>query len=102
MGNKVVHSVDVPAGSTPNTGDRVTIGSLQDVANLAGGAAGASVTTAVSMPGLPASYSVSIAPNQDAVAYVTNKTSTGFDIVLNPRLATNTLAAGTFDVTVNG
>lgn len=102
MGNKVVHSVETPAGSTPNQQDRVVIGTLAGVANLIGSGAGASVTTAVSMPGLPASYSVSITPDQDAVAYVTNKTQSGFDVVLNPRLATNTLAAGTFDVTITG
>jgi len=100
MGNKVVHSVDIPAGSTPVTTDRVTVGSKMGVANLAGGSAGASVTTAVVMAGLPASYSVAITPDQDAVAYVTTKTQNGFNVVLNPRLAANTLAAGAFDVTV--
>ena len=100
MGNKVVHSVDIPAGSTPVTTDRVTVGSQMDVPNLAGGSAGAAVTTAVVMAGLPAKYAVSITPDQDAVFYVTAKTQDGFNVVLNPRLAANTLAAGTFDVTV--
>jgi hypothetical protein len=31
---------------------------------------------------------------------VTSKTLTGFSVVLNPRLAANTLAAGTFDVLI--
>ena len=36
-------------------------------------------------------------PGQDATWYVTNKTSDSFDVVLNPRLAANVLAAGAFD-----
>lgn len=102
MGNKVVHHIETPAGSAPNTNDRVVIGTLADVANGAGGGAGLSVTVSVAMAGLPAKYSVSVTPNQDAVAFVTNKASTGFDVTLNPRLAANTLSAGTFDVTVTG
>ena len=59
---------------------------------------GASVTTAITGLTLPANsnYGVIVTPNQDAVAYVTSKTTTGFSVVLNPRLAANTLAAGTF------
>lgn len=101
MGNKVVHSVETPAGSQPEQQDRVILGMLHDVANGAGGGAGQAVVVNVAMAGLPPNYSVQVTPNQDAVAYVTAKTSAGFTVTLNPRLATNTLAAGTFDVTVS-
>ncbi len=94
------HTIEVPDGASPASTDRTLIGSVPNVANIAGGAAGASVTTAVAMENLPANYSVLITPDQDAVAYVTNKTSSGFNVVLNPRLAANTLGAGTFDVLV--
>lgn len=75
---------------------------LPNIPNVIGGGAGAAVTTAVAFPGLPANgnYVVNVTPNQDAVAYVNAKTTTGFNVVLNPRLAANTLAAGTFDAEI--
>lgn len=99
--NKVVHSVETPAGSTPEQQDRVILGMQYNVANGAGAGAGLSVSVNVVMDGLPPNYAVAVSPNQDAVAYVTNKTSGGFTVTLNPRLAANTLAAGTFDFIVS-
>ncbi len=99
-----VHTIELPTGSTPSRKDRLIVGVQSAVANVAGGGAGLAVVTPVSFPNgnLPASYAVLITPNQDAVAFVTGKTATGFNVTLNPRLATNTLAAGTFDVLVVG
>lgn len=94
------HTTEVPDGSTPARQDRVIIGMLPGVANVAAGSAGTAVTTAVSMSGLPSSYSVVVNPGQDATWYVSGKTASGFNVVLTPRLAANTLAAGTFDVVV--
>jgi len=77
------------------------IGYQFNVANAAGSGAGAAVTTAITWTGeMPPNYMVLVAPNQDATAYVSSKTSTGFNVVLTPRLAANTLAAGHFDVLV--
>lgn len=71
------------------------------VANVIGGSAGAAVTTAVAfVEPVKTPYQVFATPNQDAVAHVTNKTAMGFDLVLRPRLATDTLAVGTVDVLV--
>jgi hypothetical protein len=97
-----LHTVDVKLGSTGLAmQDRLMVGMLTGVANVAGSGAGASVVTAVAFSGkLPATYNVQVNPNQDAVAYVSGKTTSGFNVTLNPRLATNTLAAGTFDVMV--
>jgi hypothetical protein len=96
-----VHTVESPIGSNRNAWqDRKVIGQLIGVANLAGSGAGASVTTAISGMQLPASYAVLVVPSQDAVCYVTSKTKTGFSVVMNPRLAANQLAAGTFDVLI--
>lgn len=95
-----VHTTEQIDGGDFNRQDRVIMGMLADVANAAGGGAGTSVTTPVAMTGLPASYAVHVTPSQDATFYVTNKTTAGFDVVLTPRLAANTLAAGTFDVVV--
>jgi hypothetical protein len=96
-----VHTVESPVGSNRNAvGDRKIIGQLIGVANQAGSGAGASVTTAISGLRLPANYGVWITPNQDADCYVTSKTAAGFNVVMNPRLAANTLAAGTFDVLI--
>ena len=73
-----------------------------NIANVIGGGAGLSVVTAVvfKSPMPSAVYSVNVTPNQDAVAFVTAKTTTGFNVTLFPRLAANTLAVGTFDVIV--
>lgn len=72
------------------------------VANVIGGGAGLSVVTAVTFadPMMDTTYGVQVTPNQDAVAFVSGKTATGFNVTLYPRLAANTLAVGTFDVLV--
>lgn len=94
-----------PDGCTPAFQDRAIIGTIPGVTNAVGGGAGASVTTTVTLPtsaSLPANYSVLVNPGQDATWYVpaNSKTSNSFNVVLTPRLAANTLAAGTFDVVV--
>lgn len=96
-----IHTVSVVPGSTTVWSDRVVLAVLPGVANLAGGSAGVAVTTAVALS-LPATYTVHVTPGQDATAYVTAKTTTGFNVVLAPRLAASTLASGTFDVIVVG
>lgn len=94
------------AGTVLNQQDRLKIGFQIQVATVAGSGAGASVTTAVAFSSLPVNssgtgtYGVIATPNQDAVAYVTNKATGGFSLVLNPRLASATLAAGTVDLIV--
>jgi hypothetical protein len=94
-----LHTIEVPDGAYGfNQKGRALIGCGLGVANAAGGSAGASVTVAVSgLKNLPANYGVSVNPGQDATWWISNKTSTGFTINLNPRLAANTLAAGTVD-----
>lgn len=89
------HTLEAKDGSTFARTDRVIIATAT-VANAAGGSAGASVTVsfATAFSDLPASYSVFFDAGQDAVAFATSKTGTGFSATLNPRLATNTLAAG--------
>lgn len=102
-----VHSVSLLGGSSVSMNDRLRVGLYPNVATAAGGGAGAAVTLTVNatlIPGLslPANYEVHVTPNQDAVAYVTAKTAEGFTVTLNPRLAANTLAAGTVDILVIG
>lgn len=96
-----IHTIDVVPGSSPTAQpDRVIFAILPGVANVAGSGAGAAVVTAVGGLQLPANYTVEVTPNQDAVPFVSGKTQSGFNVTLNPRLAANTLAAGTFDVTI--
>ena len=95
-----LHTIEVPGGVTPQKNDRIVIGNLPNVANAAGTGAGASVTVSVTGLSLPAAYGVSVEPSQDANCFVTNKTSSGFTVTMNPRLATNTLAAGTLDIII--
>jgi hypothetical protein len=96
-----VHTVDVAPGSNPLAQpDRVLIALLEGIVTAAGGSAGAAVVTPISGLQLPASYAVQVTPNQDATAFVSGKTNTGFNVTLNPRLAANTLAAGTVDIAI--
>ena len=98
------HTVETPQGcDKPALSDRRIIGTIIGVANGAGAGAGASVTTAISGLALPEDYAVIVLPSQDAVAYVpddSTRTQFGFHVVLNPRLAANTLSEGTFDVLI--
>lgn len=98
------HTIEVPDGAEPARADRTILGVLPGVANAAGGAAGAAVTTPVALPAtanLPSNYAVLVNPGQDATWYVSGKTATGFNVTLTPRLSTATLAAGTFDVVIH-
>jgi len=79
-------------------GAPVTAASLTPVISQT---AGASATIPVAIQ-LPANYNVHIQCGQDAVAYAdpATKTTSGFNIVANPRLAANAVAAGTMDVSI--
>lgn len=94
-----IHTIAVPdAGFGFNRKDRIMMASGMAVANAAGGGAGQAVTVAVAgFKNLPANMGVLVNPGQDATWWISNKTSTGFTINLAPRLAANTLAAGTVD-----
>lgn len=97
------HTIESPDGATPAHQDRAILGSMPGIANVAGGGAGAAVTTTVTLPNsanLPANYSVLINPGQDATWFVSNKTFGSFQVTLTPRLAANTLAAGSFDAVI--
>jgi hypothetical protein len=89
-----IHDIDLVDGSTPTMQDRL-IGGLQlAVANVSGSG---SVTTAVSFASpLPSNYAVFVDAGQAVTAYVTGKTSSGFNVVL----AATTVAAGTFNVLI--
>ena len=89
-----IHDIDLVDGSTPTMQDRL-IGGLQLAVANAGGSR--SVTTAVSFASpLPANYAVFVDAGQAATAYVTGKTSSGFNVVL----AATTVVAGTFNVLI--
>ena len=98
--SKIFHAIELKKGSQNANNDGIVMGIQPNIANAAGGAAGAAVVTAVAFANLPANYAVNVTPGQDATAFVSGKTASGFNVTLTPRLATNTLAAGTFDVTV--
>lgn len=91
-----IHTIAVAKGTKPSALDRVRMGWGTN-ANLAGSGAGVAVTTTVTPGGTvqPGSV-VTVDPRQDATWYTTNYTATTFDVVMTPRLAANTLAAGTF------
>lgn len=94
------HTVSAPDGAKPQLGDRIVLGSIIGQANAAGSGAGAAVTVPISGLKLPPNYAVAVNPGQDATWFVSAKTQSGFTVTLNPRLAANTLAAGTIDVII--
>lgn len=83
-------------------------GSVFNIAAAAGGTGGNALTlaksstaitlSAATLAGGSASYFVYVQPKQDAVCFVTNQKIDRFDVVITPRLAANSLVAGTFDV----
>ncbi len=93
---------------TSNQGLSTAIAAQANVANAAGGSAGASVTVAVGFVDqfgvgrLPSTYAVVVTPSQSCFWSVTSKAGTGFNVVLTPTSGSVTLAAGTFDVVVIG
>ena len=95
-----IHDIEVLPPSNLAQQGRIAVANLTGLANAAGSGAGAAVVTAVAVANLPAKYTVVVNPGQDATWFVSAKTSNGFNVTLNPRLAVNTLAAGTFDVLV--
>ena len=100
-----IHTLEVADSSDIQNQDKIVTYINNNVANVAGGGAGSSVSTTVSLTGyqLPtAGYCVLVTPSQAATANVTTKTTTSFVVVLTPVVATATLAAGTFDVIVLG
>jgi hypothetical protein len=96
--------VAVLDGSTAAFTDRELLGVQFGISNPAGASAGASVSVVVTfaepLPSL--GFGVWIGHHQDATAFVTNETLDGFTVTLSPRLASEMLAAGTFDVMILG
>ncbi|MDK4804934.1 MAG: hypothetical protein OC190_00125 [Novosphingobium aromaticivorans] len=98
---KDLHTVAVSGkGDGPAQEDRLILLMKKQLANAAGGSAGAAVTVALTGLELPASYGVQVTPSQDATVWISGRSQTGFTINIAPRLASNTLAAGTIDVLV--
>lgn len=99
--NLMAHVVEILGGISARK-DRVLFAARQGIANVIGGGAGLSVVTAVTFPtgSLPANYTVVVNPKQDATWFTSAHTASGFNVTLFPRLAANTLAAGTFDIAV--
>lgn len=100
------HTTHLGSGSaSPAKSDGISQWSAFALANVAGGSAGASVTTAVVVPaaaGLPSNgnYFVDVELSVNATYAITAKTATGFNVVMTPVLSTATLGAGTFNVNV--
>jgi hypothetical protein len=99
-----MHTVEIADGSTPtNRTDRVMLAFLPQVANPAGGSAGAAVTVAIGGLVLPSVYNVQVTPGSAVIASVlqSSKTNSGFSIVLTPLSNSLTVAAGAIDVLVH-
>jgi hypothetical protein len=87
------HTMQVVDGSSAIFTDRTIVGVLTGVVSTTGVNQVTAVTFAEP---LPATYAVFVMPNQNLTAFVTAKTSTGFNVTLQ-----GTAAGGiTFDVLV--
>jgi len=87
------HSTHVLDGTTSTFTDRTIVGVQAGVVSTTGVNQVTAVTFAEP---LPATYAVFVTPNQNLTAFVTAKTSTGFNVTLQ-----GTAAGGiTFDVLV--
>jgi hypothetical protein len=95
---------------TSNHAETIIFGKKFGTANAAGSGAGSSVSTPVSFtdkfrsPLLPQAlnYIVTVSPSQPAFVVITNKTTSGFTVVLTPKDSSTTLSAGSFDLVVLG
>lgn len=96
-----LHTISVKDGSDAlANGDRLSVLLKKQIANAAGGSAGAAVTVALTGLKLPPKYAVFVSPDQDATWWISGRSQAGFTINLAPRLAANTLAAGKLDLAV--
>ncbi len=100
-----VHSQRFAQGSAvPIQQDRLSNYVAYAVANGSGGA-GATVTVAVTVPGAPlpanGNYFVDYDLPADYTVFTTAKTAAGFTVNIQPRLAANSVAAGTFNLWVS-
>jgi hypothetical protein len=100
--SKFLHTVGVIAGADPGWSDHARLGAIFAQAYGAGGGAGQAVTAAVTGLKLPPNYAVLPSPGADVTVYVTNKTASGFTLNILPRLAANTVAAGSVDLVIVG
>lgn len=101
--NRLGNGTAAPAAASSFVqADQVMLGLQGQVPHGAGGGAGQAVTIAVTFATgeLPATYSVFANASQDATAYVSSKTSSGFNVTITPRLAATTLGSGTVDLLV--
>lgn len=79
--------------------DRLLLGFLSQVAYPAGAGAGQSVSVVVTgLKGLPTKSAIHVNLDQDATYYLTARANGTVTVVICPRLATQTLAAGAFDL----
>jgi hypothetical protein len=96
-----LHTIGVVGGSDPLAhGDRLLVLLRKSLASPVGGSAGAAVAINIVSPNLPANAAIFVTPSQDATHWITNRTAGAFTVNIAPRLAANTLAAGTFDLLV--
>ncbi len=99
-----VHTNRFAQGSAvPFQQDRLSNYMAWAVPNGSGGA-GATVTVAVTIPGAPlpanGNYFVDYDLAADYTVFTTAKTAAGFTVNIQPRLASNSVAAGSFNVWV--
>jgi hypothetical protein len=95
------HTIHAPDGAGLNLFDRVTIGTVTAVYPSA--TAGATSTLAVTWnEPVALTYTAIMSPIEDCTYFITNKTTVGFTLNVNPRLAANTLGGGSVEILLLG
>jgi hypothetical protein len=97
-----LHVLDIVGGTPSTQNDRLSVVAQANLPNPVGSGAGVVVSVPVvfaeKMP--TANYAAFVEANQDATTWASAKTTSGFTANIQPRLATVTLAAGTFDILI--
>jgi hypothetical protein len=97
------HSLETVDGATPtNRTDRLIVGFLPAVPNVAAAGAGDSVSLTVSGLTLPSVFAVHALPSQPAIVSVGSKTNSGLCVNAYAPSSSITLAAGSVDILVFG
>lgn len=97
------HSIDAVDGFNEFAFvDRAEVG-INLAVSYPSGAAGVTVTQTVAIPAsanMPTNYFVSVELGFDGTWFITSKSATGFTLNVSPRLAANSVAAGTANIMI--
>lgn len=90
------HNVYTPDGVGTNLFDRIVLGTVTAVYPAAATSASSTIAVTWGEP-IPTPYAVLMSPVEDCTYFVSSKTTVGFVLNVNARIAANTLAGGSVE-----